>query len=256
MAKKADASTKDPVVDPNPDDKGGETAPALDPDAALMVGGPQDTAAPELEEVEIGGRKFKVLKGQVGDLSESFKTTSDRLAESERALAELRAGTPAPVTPVVEGDKPDDIATMLFTDPTKAVAAIKEDILKEVTGMYQAEKTKDDFWDDFYTDHEDLKDSDVLVKAMATKHFSTLGPLTASKAGEELADLTRKEILRYVNKSKGGNSGGDRSTTLEGGRVPEVKTTPVEPEGPKSLSATIKARAAARRKSGKLQLAE
>ncbi len=258
MAKR---SMKDAVAEtiPAPGEGGGEATPepAVNPDAALMVGGPQETGAvPELEEVEIGGKKFRVLKEQVGDVSELFKTTSDRLVESERALTELRAGTPQPVTPIVEGDKPEDIGTLLFTDPAKAVAAIKQEIVREVAGMYTAEESRKGFWTDFYKDHPDLEDSDLMVRAIAGKNFSTLGPMKASAAGNELADLTRKEILRMVNKSKGGNSGSDRSTSLEGTRALSAPAAPEEHKGPQSLSATIKARAAVRRKASTLKLAE
>lgn len=131
------------------------------------------------------------------------KMMEDMQKEIGRLSARLEVAR-APAEPVKKADpEPEpEWETLLFENPKLAVKkmteGIRKQITEELTGKYQADQGKKQFWDAFYRDHDDLKEDDELVQSILTANMADLANLPVKEAGDKLADLTRTRILKYT----------------------------------------------------------
>ena len=110
--------------------------------------------------------------------------------------------------------------------------------------MYTQERSKEQFWVDFYHEQPDLQEHDFIVKATLAEKWDDLRDLKGKRARDILADATKEHILSLTNKQRGTGSS-NRTTSLEGGSPPTSSPSreqPAAPEGPVSLSAAIRGR--------------
>lgn len=100
----------------------------------------------------------------------------------------------------------DEAAEDLFADPAATLRRIvketEERTEKRLTGRYQAARTEEQFWNDFYETNDDLKDHKTLVNAVVGRDAQKLSKLELNEAATKLADAVRQEIIRI----KGGDA--------------------------------------------------
>lgn len=227
-------------------------------DAAVMVGGPGLDAppdkpesapvTPQAQEYTIGGRKFSVDPELARSLEQRESDFNRKLNENSRELGELRKLVqPARQEPPVKG-----YDTLLFENPTEAVNRLKSEITAEVTSLYQQDKAQTDFWNGFYSKNQDLdrQDDDMLVRGVLQQNWNSLHALPPQEAAERLANLTRRQILRYSQKAKLEDESTPNPATrtfVEPASHPSPRPAPrAVDEGPATLTDVIKARRAAR----------
>lgn len=217
----------------------------------IMKGAPND--GDEYHEEDEGSSKDQNAgnerKEDEREDEEDPKITIARL-QGELAVLKARPSSPEPEKKAPEPPKERDWEKLIFEDTPNAIALLKEDIRKEITGelrgAYQKDMGEKEFWGDFYASNEDLKEDKDLVQATLATNMKALADLPVSEASKKLADLTRARILRY----KGGEveKKNEKKTKVEGSGPPSLKKP--EPEQPKilSLGDVIRARRAARTK--------
>lgn len=167
-----------------------------------------------------------------------------RLDKLERRNQELE-NTIRSSTRKAEPAKPDegvDISTLIFTDPEKAVAQIKDDITKSLTSKYEGAKAIDKFFNDFYREAKDLdqEEDDWLVRATLQQN-PELYEMPVKAARKKLAELTRDKMLGFAKRA-----GGQKPPELEGGDNTPTPKPKKEEKKVESLADQINARKAAR----------
>lgn len=239
--------------------------PNEDPDQDLMVGGPGQEAPPETEpddepsgdappdlvRVKLNGQDLEVTP----EVAEAIQAREDefrrRMGERSNDLGELR-GFREKFNQLFSGQdqstqQPTPIHQLLFEDPEAAIQLLEENITNKLTGAYQQQRAQDLFWSDFYGENPDLKGEDTLVQGVLNRHMDRLADLRGSMARSQLADLTRKEILRLSRKAKSGGDGEDisgqngRQFSESGGqrRAPR-RPAADEDDAPKTLGESIR----------------
>lgn len=185
------------------------------------------------------------------------ETRSERI---ERELAELKARNallekrvpPEPARAATpEPEEETDWENLIFTNPKEAVEKIKEQSRKEITrelrGDYQREQSTTRFWNDFYKENDDLTEDRDIVEMELNKNFAKLADMPVPDAIAELADLTRKRIMKYSN-NRGVKRKRTRAVTsgASNSSRPEQGARPAQPKV-QTLSGLIKGRREKRR---------
>lgn len=158
----------------------------------------------------------------------------------------------APKKGQIAGMSAEEFEALFWDSPAQALDRYKQSIVQEVRGEQAKVSSQQQFWNDFYVEHQDLREDDDLVKLTLNANIGTLADMPVKEASAKLADLTRQRILKYSGGEKrGGNENGKTRVFTEGGqhRMPPKKQE--QPEAPKTLGELIKARKAARRGGGK-----
>jgi hypothetical protein len=138
----------------------------------------------------------------------------DRLARLEKQLADVQRenetlrrvqeASVRPAAPPVTQEERDetDWEDLMFRDPKKFAEQIEERAYKrarhDLTTEYQRDQGTQSFWRDFYERHPDLKDDRDLVETTLKSNMRALADKPSGVAADELADLTRKRIIRYT----------------------------------------------------------
>lgn len=202
------------TIDADPDDEGEEG----DDDRVIVdpLRRKKPASQVEFEEVDIGGKKYKVEKGAADALKKSAKkpAASDS-GEIKKMLDEYTAKIAGKGKKVTEGDdepgegEPDLSDVRIFSDTKGWMADFKKslsaDIVKQISTMYSQDQGQKTFWQDFYRDNSDLKEYDFIVKAVLSKNAKELAPMSTEDAAEKLAELARDQLLGIAKKvSKGG----------------------------------------------------
>lgn len=140
---------------------------------------------------------------------------SSEISKLKGELAEAKASKGKTKTEDVAEEF--DYETELFANPKAAIARLKEELRKEITGEVDLKQniieTEKQFWKMFYTDHPELKDDDFIVKAVLNRDFQKLAPLTNEEAMKLIAAETKKVLL----KNRGKPDGKSKGVELEGG---------------------------------------
>lgn len=202
--------------------------------------------AAETVKITMNGQEFDVP----ADVAHAYAADKTGFEKSLQTLANNSANQSDPVTE--PSDDIDDLATILFEDPNKAVSMIQEKIRKEVTAdltsAYNSDKNADKFWDGFYNDNPDLKQDDFLVKAVLAEHANDIGDLPVAKAAERLAELTQAQIVRYggsTSKSKTKRTATAQPSGPSGKKQPRSEE---ETDNVRSISDVLRERRANRNK--------
>ena len=235
------------MADPK-DPKAPDPKPA-DPVIAGGPGGEPEPAAPKLVAVKYGGRELQVPEDVATAWTDREREFDQRLSKQGAELGDIRKrwqSVEQQIQPKPDKPAEPDLNTLWFEDPTKAARLIEERLESKLEGRYRRERALEKFWDGFDRDNPDLRDDRWVAEATFNEHFDELADMTPVKAREELADRTRKKILKLTAKVKTTDT---RSPVLlepaSGDRPPRPARE--EDEGPKSLSEALAARRQQRR---------
>jgi len=232
-------------------------APDPTPAVPIIAGGPggePEPAAPKLVKVKHGGKDLDLPEDAATAWQEREREYERKMSQQGAELGELRTWRKTveqQIAPKKEPAEPD-LNTLWFENPQAAYQKIKQEIRQEITGDYRRDQALRSFWDGFDRENPDLRDDRWVAEATFTEHLDTLADMTPAKAREELADLTRKKILKLTRKVKPTDTDTNPRTLLEpasGDRPPRPARD--EDEGPKSMTELIAARRAARRAGAK-----
>lgn len=192
-------------------------ASADDPDIEDDLDEDEGSEEDGLVEIDVDGKVLKVSPDAAEVLAQKQSDYQDQLDHMQKLLDELTNKEP-----VDKADKADDIdyTAKFFEDPERALSErderitkkVKEDIARET----KERETLANFWKEFYKTNDDLVGDELIVDAVLSKNVKSLGRLSDTKVGPELAKLTRQELIRITGKSRKTGSE-DRSSTLEGG---------------------------------------
>jgi hypothetical protein len=234
-----DAKPNDPAVDLNSQDPTKGAKPAAG--AATNV------------EIEVDGKKITVqpeVKAALDAAAKAAKDAGVAAAEVEKNLKaqldEIKAKLPK--DPPQAGDPLDGIDTLLFSDPKKAAQLIKEQAKEEIRAEMGQTNAQTQFWTDFYGAFPELKQDELVVKAIMGRDFADLKPLKVADAIQKLGESTQKYLLdrgvkrepvKKGDKTEGGTESGSKGT----------KKDDVSKDSPNAggLTAVLKERQAARR---------
>jgi len=123
----------------------------------------------------------------------------DELAEYTMKLEQSRQAAPEQQEPEqVQGKK---VSELLFEDPEKALEIHEQKILKRIKEEEAARNSEVAFWNKFYSDNKDLSDERDVVDFVLNKNWGDLRTMHPDKAGEKLADYTRKALMRFKKTS-------------------------------------------------------
>jgi hypothetical protein len=216
-----------PVQDPNPLEHGHVGNPEDDEEAALAALGDQ----------EGGGGAAVSIESLQRDMLAMERRHSEELANIRRASPPPRAvEPPAP--------DPEPIEQLLFTEPKRAVAKLREQVRQEIeqslTQKYTQDQNTQKFWTAFDTKYPDLKDDRDIVEVLLNKNLDTLANVPVEDAMEKLAELTRTRISRYTKAPP------RKRPFAEGAASPTPPRQAAEDEAPPSLSDIVRRRRAAR----------
>ena len=198
-----------------------------------------------LYDLSIGGQVFKVPKEQYDAyLVEKSQQEAQSVAAQQYATQEPQA---AP-----EEQDPNWKDTF-YADPDAAMEKFKEDVVdhvqKAVREEYTKQGSKDQFWNDFYSEHKELEaEKDMVVSVL--QNNPDIGNLPVSQAGTELAKQTKAELLR-IAKSYGGTQEQVQDLGLVGAaqEVHREQSQEQSNDVPVSLSSALDERRKARSKS-------
>lgn len=254
--KPKDDDDKQPDPEPTP-------PPQEDPDKEIRRGGPGDAPVEEKEpepasdpaqsrsRVKIGRREFEVAPDMAAAIEERERDYMRGISLDRRDREELdryrRAAQPAQ-----PANTEPDWNTLLFENPSKALALRDNALEARLEAKYRTEQATERMWRKFFDDHPDLADERMLVQARFQADFDEIADMPTAKAMDVLADNVRKDILRISRKSRGTGTVTSLPTnraTVEGATGDRSAPPPraKDDDEPTSLSAEIRRRAAQRR---------
>jgi hypothetical protein len=241
----ADPSTPEPVTrggpgvpGPDPSPEPGTPAAPAGSTRAVKIGG-RDFSVPE-DLAEVLAQRERDYEAGIQRQGQELGTLRRQVTEQHELLSGLRQafGPKAPAGP--------DWNTLVFENPAKALELHRQAIVDEVTARQTAQKELDGFWRSFYKANPDLDEAEdgPLVEFIVTRHASDLAPLSHKDgtAQKKLGELTRRYILRFARKGGADEPEEPTRAIVEGGGQTRTRSAPAEPDGPRSLSAAIKAR--------------
>ena len=215
-----------PVQDPNPLTDGHEMA--------------DDSA----EEAELARQAEQDDKPAVSieSLQRDMIAMERRHAEE---MANLRRQNPPPRQVEAPPPADEDISQLLFSEPQKAIAKIREEVGRDIehklTQKYVQDQNSVRFWTQFDEKYPDLAGDRDLVEMTMNANISELANIPVEDAMERMAELTRDRIKRYTKSRPQG-----RRPFAEGASPPMPPRQPAEDEKPPSLSEIVRRRRAAK----------
>lgn len=138
-----------------------------------------------------------------------------------------------------------DLGTKIWEDTPAALKTLRDEIKKEVTtelrGEYQAARSEEKFWDDFYRHNKtfDRGEDHWVVQAIVQENFSAWKNLPVADVRDKLAKETEKRLARIeARKERSGDSKAP-SLSLSSASAPSPKRETKE-EAPRTLSQMIR----------------
>lgn len=175
-------------------------------------------------EVKLGDKTVKVDPAVAAELTAARKAASDagvKVTSLSNQMAEVNAKLEAALKPAQKvalaqsGETPLDV--LLFTDPTAAIALIEKNILEKVNTSNQVEKSRGEFWTEFYSQNKDLNDFKGYVDFVFNRELPGLVKrnLTVGDTIKEVSKIVKTELLKIKgapeNKQKAVGEGGSES---------------------------------------------
>lgn len=214
------------------------------------AGAAKGAEPPKPEKITVEGREFEVPPEVAKAIAAARKQAEDTATGAAATEAELRRQLDAAAKPPAKdaGTSPDDLETLLFTNPKEAIRRIEEGILAKVGHATAQTNAQVGFWQQFYEKNPELKAADLVVKAVMGREMGKLGPMTVEKALAHLAEASQAELLKLGVTKKSPK----KSNPAEGGTEGVGKSSNDADDENASqkhgLSSVLKDRAAARRK--------
>lgn len=259
-----------PAQQPAPQEPGPQ--PGVDPDAAFMSGHPaaepssqepapqaqQPAPQPEpnpqapagdIQAVTMGGQTYYV-PAQVAETMRAQQAMIEQTQQQYQAAPQGQA--PQPPASAQDEIDPD----LIYTDPARYTQLVQQRAVQqakaEMTAEYKRDQGLQKFFNDFYSQHNDLKDSDDLVRQELQANYNAWADKPAREVHDLLADKVRNRILGYVSRYGSTTSGGNQTprTTVEGGPQHQAQQPAPQAESPKTASNIVAMRRAKRRQAG------
>jgi hypothetical protein len=180
----------------------GTTAPGAAPVVA---------AAPELVDVRIGNRTYKMPKADAAE----FQAANQPPA---REPAPRREAAPRQSEQPKRSDR-------LFTETDEVLdEMVQEAVAKavtHVTNAYQRDQGQKAFWDTFDRTYPDLKDDRDIAEMVLTANLQNWKDLSPELAQKALANEARQRVAKIMERS--GGKGGAKPVTEAGGGAPRSR---------------------------------
>lgn len=207
--------------------------------------------------VTIGGKEYLVT-AEMADAMDSQRKSW----EEEKAKLSTKTVVPSSGQDDLDADKifenPGAVLDRFGQKLTQSILGTLEEKEKKAKQAKDAEVQRDTFWADFAKAHPDLRDDGSLAKTVLfdnQSQFTKFADKNDDQSKKEcidlLADLTRKEIQKYIVRQKADSTQSTQSghPFVEGATL-RFGTPPPEAKAnePSSLTDILKNRAEARRK--------
>lgn len=164
-------------------------------------------------EVKLGDKTVKVDPAVAAELTAARQAATDagvKVTSLSNQMAEVNAKLEAALKPAQKaaleksGDTPLDV--LLFTDPTQAIALIEKNILDKVNQSNQVEKSRGEFWAEFYSQNKDLSDFKGYVDFVFNRELPGLVKknMTVGDTIKEVSKIVKTELLKI--KGPGGDN--------------------------------------------------
>lgn len=206
-----------------------------------------------LRKIKIGEETFTVpekmaeaLEKQQKEHQETMKKTGIEVKSLRERIDQLGTVSPDQGFRQIKDDEADDDLEILASPKKyfdKRLEAFGEKLTTSIVEKIQGETSKKakitEFWSEFYSKNKDLKDYDLIVKAVLQRDMAQIGDMKQSEAISELSERVRKEILK-INPSSANN---EEEIVLEGATSPfsmPTREQSTEDKGKQSLSSIVK----------------
>lgn len=232
-------------------------------DSSALSGAPQGGEAPKLVEVEINGAKHQVTPEVAAGLkaAQAAAASAPKGLSAEEVAAIVNGALDARLKPAAAPAADKGAAgrfdTDLFTAPTATLERVRAEAVEqaktEVMTAYQQAENQRAFWAEFYRVNPDLKEDDMVVRAVLQNNFGEYSKLSVATVIEKLGTASKEKVLAIQSRGKGGKSKPGKQAA-EGGNHPTPEQSNEgagneESQQPGGLSAVLKARRDARRAS-------
>lgn len=198
--------------------------------------------------ISLGGREYE-LDPQLAEALDAYRAESeDRNAKQQRAIEELYGRIPRQEAPQQAAPNFD---TLIFERPSEALKLYGDQIKRELQEQYNQDQqarlqmqVMEKFWNDFYLDHPEMREDDVLIRSVFGANMNSLIDMTPDKARETLAGIAKTELTRIATRH--GQSGEAPVRMEESGRTrrgPAVARAQEQvPQGPRTLTEALRRR--------------
>src|SRR5262245_52682646 len=216
--------------------------------------------------VRISGKDYEVAPDVAQAMSDREREFNQRFSEQGRELGEWRAGrrTTAPAPAPAPAPAAYDWNTAIFERPEEALQRLKAEAVNEaearLTRRYTADQQQREFWAKFYTDHDDLKDDQFMVNAMASEMdregWADQPATRIHEFAEELASRTRQQLLRLARRHGAGDSATPETVPQTAGHVERgararpAARPPAAPPAPVTIVGLLQQRRERRQRAG------
>lgn len=239
--------TGHPAAEPQPQEPAAQQPQAQQPQAQQPAA-QQQAPAGDIQAVTMGGQTYYV-PAQVAETMRAQQAMIEQTHQQYQAAPQGQAQPPAPAQDQIDPD-------LIYTDPARYTELVQEQAVArakaEMTAEYKRDQGLQHFFSDFYSKHNDLKDSDDLVRQELQANYNAWANKPAREVHDLLADKVRNRILGYVSRYGSTTSGGNQTprTTVEGGPQHQVQQPAPQAEPPKTASNIVAMRRAKRRQAG------
>jgi hypothetical protein len=228
-------------------------------DPGVVKGGPLDPTAPEGQPPEGDGltpavepQSATLYKGLTGDLKTSAewvsytKNLEDMLAQ--RMVTQAVQPVPPPIVPVVpQGPTTKEkFSELIFSKPEEAydltVNEAKRQMREEMEAEKRAVETKKQFWVNFYTKHQDLKNFEDVVQSIVKAKAAEISQIRTEAECAEFLSRESRRLVDTVKKQLGVTEVAVPSgTAIAFGGNRELPTRqPVNPQAPKNFITQVR----------------
>lgn len=210
----------------------------------------QEPAEPVMVRIRLNGRYLDLPEDQANAILEHDEKQRATIRRQGDELGQLRK---QPREEPRKDEPPADDEAEFWVNPreyvSKQVARAKEEAARQFEETQERKERQARFWGKFYSDHDDLKDQERIVRFVVSEHYDEIKELDAPDAHKRIAELSR-EFLGTRTQGKPLRQGPVHTERPSAGNPPPPR--PPQPRNPQGryvgISAKLAADAEARRK--------
>lgn len=235
------------------------TSPEPKKELPIMTGGLEDPPIPEKIESKPGekaneGPVYKTFVGELKtqeELSSYIKNLEEMVVQAKAHPGQATAPTAEVLPPKPVQTAKDRFSELIFSNPDQAFDIVRQDVLQEVNKNINAKQQEEIFWEEFYTNNEDLKNNKPLIDYIVRAKWEEIKKLPNKKATNDFLVKEASQIIDPIKKQYSGVE-----TKLDSGAATVFGAsgesfTPPNPSGqvgPQSLTAQLLSMNARRKK--------
>lgn len=252
-AKRFGAAHLPPAIPTDGDSTLADTVPALDKPPVLSGGPGIGSDAPAVQFTAI---KYKDKTFNTQDELTSYLDDLDTRIKAAKPVAVTVTAPVIPqptpqAAPVLQtGEKAEDRLAAFFADPIGYEKRLKEELRADMDARTSAQNNMTTFWNDFWTENKELDrvKHNSFVTGVMESIKPEIGPMTLVDARKRLSEAVQDAVLSVGGKARSQDKSGKAIVEGAGSSAPKpAAKTENASEKPGSLSASIRARAKARR---------